>query len=129
MAGIPGRSGGRNRLSIEEHELRGTLRPSRHLAHHFPNPASTLKPPAPVLSTSDRRRALLGLSVPARRQAAQLLDDYEGWDAATLATLRAYVLSSERVEALQAASDTKTLHRELRINLQLLKALNLERGR
>jgi hypothetical protein len=59
----------------------------------------------------------------------QLLDTFEGWDAASLATLRAYVLSSERAEALQAAGDIKALHRELRINVQLLKALNLEAGR
>ena len=65
----------------------------------------------------------------ARRQAAHLLDDFEGWDAATLVTMRADVLSSESVEALQAGGETKDLHRELRINLQLLKALNLERGR
>jgi hypothetical protein len=122
MSGVPGRSGGHNRLSIEEHQLRGTVRPSRHLS----SAAAAL---APVVSVSDRRRVFAGLSVAARLQAVQLLDTFEGWDAASLATLRAYVLSSERAEALQAAGDIKALHRELRINVGLLKALNLESGR
>ena len=30
MPGMPGRSGGHNRMSAEEHELRGTFKPSRH---------------------------------------------------------------------------------------------------
>ena len=31
MPGVPGRSGGRNRRSLREHQLRGTVRPARHL--------------------------------------------------------------------------------------------------
>jgi hypothetical protein len=69
-----------------------------------------------------------GLSPEARRLADQLLDTFEGWDPAALNTLRTYVLSCERLEQLQAAGVSPALHREVRINLLLLRALNFERA-
>lgn len=120
MAGTAGRSGGANRLPIEQHELRGTLRPARHL---------TPAPPRPeVITVADRRRALRGLDPAARRIAAGLLARFGGWDEAALATLRTYALSCARVSALEhaAGADGRALHREIRINLNLLRALNLE---
>ena len=122
MAGVPGRSGGHNRKSAEEHILAGTFRRDRH--------GASTAPAAPV-SETDRRRTLQGLTPGARRLAAQLLEGFTGWDGSSLQTLRAYVLSCERLEALQSnsATDSQDLAREVRINLGLLRALNLEAGR
>lgn len=123
MAGVPGRSGGQNRLSVEEHERRGTLRPARHL--------KPVPPPAAPVGAADRRRTLRGLSPTARRIASQLLAAFDGWDVSTLETLRAYALSCDRLEAMQTATTAPgtALYRELRINLQLQRALNLEQER
>jgi len=122
MAGVAGKSGGHNRLSLEAHVARGTFRADRH-AHLMP-----AAPVAPV-PQADRRRVLEGLSAGPRRIAVSLLDAYGPWDAAHLETLRAYVLSCARLERLQRepGDDTRTLHRETRANLALLKALELER--
>lgn len=120
MAGMPGRSGGHNRVSIEEHIRRGTFRPARH--------GGRVDPPEIPVSEADRRRTLAGLSPEARRTASELLAAYSGWDAAGLATLRSYVLSLERLRRLEAdpGDDAAALHREMRTTLNLLKALNLE---
>ena len=122
MAGVAGRSGGHNRLSLEAHQARGTFRADRH-AHLI-----AASPVAPV-PRADRRRVLEGLSAGPRRIAVSLLDAYEPWDAAHLETLRAYVLSCARLERLQRepGDDTRALHGEARCNLALLKSLELER--
>ena len=119
MAGVPGRSGGHNRKSVAEHIQAGTFRRDRHGA----STATT----APV-SATETRRTLEGLTPGARRLAVHLLEAFTGWDASALVTLRAYVLSCERLEGLQTTSttDSQDLAREVRINLGLLKALNLE---
>lgn len=124
MAGVAGRSGGWNRLSPEQHHLAGTYRRDRH---DPPNGNGAQAPPLHV-SSADRRRTLEGLSRSARRLAVTILDSHDGWDAPGLLTLRAYVLSCARLEVLQTAADAdvKALHRELRANAALLKALNLE---
>jgi hypothetical protein len=105
--------------SAAEHILAGTFRRDRHGA----STATT----APV-SATDRRRTLQGLTPGARRLAVQLLEGFTGWDASSLQTLRAYVLSCDRLEALQSTSttDSQDLAREVRVNLGLLRALNLE---
>ena len=123
MAGIPGRSGGANRVPTEQHLLRGTFRRDRHQV------AATA--PHPPIQAVDRRRTLRGLRGEARRLADRLLSEYSGWDSATLEALRAYALSCERLERLQRtpADDTRALHREIRHNLALLKALSLEHAR
>jgi hypothetical protein len=120
MAGVSGRSGGHNRLTSDEHRLRGNYRADRH-AH------LTVARPEPV-SAADRRRTLRGLPRDARRLAASLLDEYHGWDGGSLETVRSYVLSVSRLEALQMAAegDTRAIHRETRCTLALLKSLNLE---
>jgi hypothetical protein len=121
MAGVANRSGGCNKLSLEEHLARRTFRPARH-AHL--QPASSV-PPVP---RADRRRVLKGLSTEPRRIAASLLDSHGPWHAASLETLRSYVLSCARLQRLQQAegNDTRALHKEIRINLQLQKSLELE---
>ena len=115
MAGRLGRSGGWNRLSPEDHALRGTRARHRH-------PVAEL-----AVSQADRRRAVAELDGTARRVVAQLLGSHDGWDAASLTTLRAYGLSCARMERLQTATEASpTLAREVRINLSLLRELNLE---
>lgn len=123
MPGTRGRSGGANKLPVEEHIRRNSFRPQRHL-HLLSSP----RPPVRQITAADRRRTLAGLPPGARRQAAALLDAFDGWDSATLSTLRAFVLSVARVEALQAAAtvDVRMLHRELRIVVMLHKSLNVE---
>lgn len=91
MAGLPGRSGGWNRLSVEDHQLRGTYRKDRH--------GQAQEPPSDSYSRADRRRLLIGLPRGARRLAIALLETFGGWDPASLATLRAYSLSCERLIA------------------------------
>jgi hypothetical protein len=124
MAGVAKKSGGHNRLSLEEHQLRDTYRADRH-AHLIPTP-----PVLPV-ARADRRRVLKGLSAGPRRIAVALLDSHGPWNAASLETLRAYALSCERLEQLQAVASAddhgRPVHREIRANLALLKALELER--
>jgi hypothetical protein len=119
MAGVPGRSGGHNRKSVEHHVLLGTFRKDRH--------AGRVADVLPV-SPTDRRRTLQGLTPGARRLAGQMLEQFAGWDASALVTLRAYALSCERLEALQSDGDTdgRDLAREVRMNLGLLRGLNLE---
>lgn len=53
MAGVAGRSGGHNKLTIEEHLVRGTFRPGRHLAAL---PAAPEPGRLPNLDASERRR-------------------------------------------------------------------------
>jgi hypothetical protein len=70
MAGVAGKSGGHNRLSLEAHEPRGTFRRDRH---------SHLTPTTPfvgVVAPADRKRVLAGLSTGPRRIAVSLLDGY-----------------------------------------------------
>jgi hypothetical protein len=117
MAGRPGRSGGSNRKSAEDHRLDGT-KPRRAKA-----PAHVSEP----LSEASRRRVLDGLTPEARRIARALLDRFEGWDEPALQTARAYALSCTRLEVLQTdpAAASMDLHRELRSNLALRAALEL----
>ena len=122
MAGIPGR-GGQNRLTVDEHRQRGTLRPARHLTVIASQPAATA-------TEGEKTAALKGLSAAARTLAHKVLAQYSGWDAAGLQTLRSYALSVERLRALESAGGTTpALEREVKINLQLLRALNLEAAR
>jgi len=112
MAGTPW-----NAIPIEEHRRRGTYRRDRH-------GGSRAEQPSEPVSPADRRRTLAGLNPEARRIAAALLDTYDGWDAASLVTLRCYVESVERV---QGATDDAERRRETRIMLGLLKALELDK--
>jgi hypothetical protein len=118
MAGVAGRSGGANKLSPEEHVFRGTFQPSRHLRPPAPAPAQ--------VPAADRRRTLEGLSGGARRLVTRLLDEFAGFDAASLHTLHAYGLSCQRLHALELADPTPELYREIRANCLLLRMLNLE---
>lgn len=123
MAGVAGRSGGANRVSIAEHLARGTYRPGRH--------AGRTDPPEVRLTPGDRRRLLEGLPPEARRVAVGLLDQYGDWDSSSLSTLRSYAMSCARLRELEAApgDDTRQLHREIRANVSLARLLNFEGAR
>jgi hypothetical protein len=54
-----------------------------------------------------------------------LLSEYAGWDSASLVTLRQYALSCDRLVSLPL--DSRERYKELRANLALLKALDLQR--
>ncbi len=56
---------------------------------------------------------------------------YSGWDAASLTALRSYALSCERLHLLEQtpAGNSREIRAEIRANLALLKALNLEIAR
>jgi hypothetical protein len=120
MAGVPGRSGGANRLSLEEHLKRGTYTRSRH-GHLKEEPAVPLTPAV-------RRRTLRGLTGDARASVLCVLDEYTGWNAPALVTLRQWALAVMRIDALTAQGeyDREELRRELRMAVALFRALNLK---
>lgn len=115
-------SGGANRLPVQTHIQKGSYRADRH----GPRPVGPR--PVEAVTASDRRRVLKGLGPVARGIAMRLLADLDGWNGSSLATLRSYALSCERLTALEAAgdADTRALHRELRVNVVLRKTLGLE---
>jgi hypothetical protein len=117
MSGLPGRSGGHNRLSVEEQLRKGTYRADRH------GPVPAADPVVPP-SKADRRLALAGLPPGARAVVSRVLSVYGNWSQPDLLLLRQYGLSCDRLEALQAAGGPK-LHAELRVNLSLSKRLCL----
>jgi hypothetical protein len=122
MAGVAGRSGGANRVSVDDHLLRGTFRPDRH-----GDPRDAVPPHRPVASAGLRRKALRGLDGVARQVVSGLLGQFGDWDDAGIQTLRAYGVSCQRLERLSiAGGDVRAVHRETRINLSLLKSLELE---
>ena len=74
MAGQPGRSGGSNRLSVEEHFRRGTYSPIRHgplPPHLLPSPPAA---PAPPPAWAPAPEDLASLGEPGRRFLTQILE-------------------------------------------------------
>jgi len=107
MAGIKGRSGGHNRKPVVTHVVAGTYRPDRHGV--VPGSAAAVlrmpdrapdREPVPAV---DRRRVLRGLGQEGARLARRLLDDFGGWTAADLVTLRRLAATVNRLAALDAA--------------------------
>ena len=103
---------GRKPLDVQTHLMRGTFRADRH---------ADAGPLSPV-SKAERRRTLHGLSPVARRIAAGLLDEFTGWHAGTLATVRLYAQSAARLQTLEPGP---AFHAELKATLALLGALRL----
>jgi hypothetical protein len=101
--------------------MRGTYRANRHA------PKPPVEPTA--VSEADRRRTLKGLSSGARRMASDLLEQFSGWDASSLTTLRSYVLAVERLQAFEDARNLREIRAESRIVDALRKALQLEAER
>src|SRR5262245_41924550 len=102
MAGMPGRSGGANRLAVAEHLARGTFRGDRHASRAGQTTSRRGQVDEAPVSPEARAATLRGLAGTARRMASALLDEFSGWDASSLHTLRSYALSSVRLEKLQA---------------------------
>ena len=116
MAGKSGKSGGKNRVAADVHRLRGTYRASRHERAASASAAVTVEM---------RKSAIRGLNSRERRVVVELLDAYDGWDTASLHVLREYARSVARLEMNR---DNPREHRaEVRLNLDLLKALELEK--
>ena len=70
MAGVKGRSGGHNRRTLADHQLRGTYRPSRH--------ADLVTPaPAPPLTWKPSPKDLEPLSAAGRAFLADALQSHE----------------------------------------------------
>lgn len=114
-------SGGHNAVSIAQHLRQGTYRPHRH-GQRLEAPASGRD-----VTPAERKRLLDGLPPEGRRVAFALLAEYSDWDAAALATLRQYALSCARLVDLM--DDDAERRREVRTNLALLKALDLDGDR
>ncbi len=120
MAGVGGRSGGRNALPLEHHVMAGTYRPARHQA-------LMAAPPPRVCAPADRARTLRGLRGEARRAIAALIDEFSDWDRSSLATLHEYGRSLERLHHLHATgADARAIQSELRVNILLRKTIGLE---
>ena len=116
-------SGGHNAVSIAEHLARGTFRPGRH-GERAARESAEVVPMTPQA----RRRALAGLSREARAIASALLDEFSGWDGASLQLLRAFAEASARLDKLQADpnADPKDVRAEVRAVVALYRALDLE---
>jgi hypothetical protein len=118
MAGRPGRSGGHNRLSVEEHLLRGTYNATRH----GPRPSAVV--PA-VMPRAEPVPAALTEGLHGRGLA--FVEDcwatYDGWTAASCVLLREAGHLIEQLEQLRGKPGERTAQRLL---LGTLAALNLE---
>jgi hypothetical protein len=74
-----------------------------------------------------KHETLSGLQGVAREVASRMLAELYGWNATSLRTLRAYALSTARLEKLQREpTPSMDLYREIRANLALLAALGIE---
>ncbi len=125
MAGVVGRSGGHNRLSMEQHRLAGTWRPDRHADR----PAADKDRPSQDVSRADRKALLDGLPAVGRAIVVKLVSRYHGWDEAGLATLRSYAWACARLHDLEQdpAADPRAVRAETRTAVLLLRALDLPR--
>src|SRR5687767_6536398 len=120
MAGIPGRSGGKNKKSVEELALTGRLRMDRHAGRASQAGAATV--PEAVAAATCR-----GLPTGARRIVRALLAEFSTWDSSALETLRTYAISCDRLRQLEIdSSHIGEWRKEAELNLRLVRALGLE---
>src|SRR5688572_25942205 len=100
MAGRPGRSGGHNKLSPEEHLLRGTWNVTRHGPR--PTASPRLVPIAPVLPASSIEPVpawvLAGLAAPGRRFVRAYWREFDGWTPPKRVLLREAALLVDWIE-------------------------------
>ena len=120
MAGRPGRSGGKNRMTAQEHLLRGTFNATRHgprpstlkvatTPHHEPLPAAVVE------HLTGR-----GLTFVKATWAT-----YTGWNPQSLELLREAGFLLTQLETLRGTGDERAAQRLL---LSTLAALRLEDG-
>ena len=119
MAGRPRRSGGHNRLSVEQHNLFvSTFSPTRHGA------ATALKVATrPTLPSPDHDAVAEGLSGRGLAFVQQCLGTYTGWTAPSLTLLREAGHLLNQVERLRGTPEERRAQRML---LGVLAALHLE---
>jgi len=122
MAGRPGRSGGHNKLSPQEHLLRGTWNVTRHgpkpsglaLASVLATPRVDAMPAAVVEGLSGRGLAFV----------RDCWQRYSGWTPGTLVLLRE---AGQVITALEGLRGEKGEREAQRMLVQLLAALQLEK--
>ena len=95
MSGRPGRSGGHNKLSVEQHRLRGTLNVTRH------TPRGALVPQAMPSSVPVPATLLDGLRERGRTFVSECWTGYGGWSPAHLVLLREAGLLIDELEQLR----------------------------
>jgi hypothetical protein len=118
MAGRPGRSGGHNKLSPQEHLLRGTWNTTRH----GPRPAMVAVAPAP--RPDPVPPALIeGLRGRGLAFATNCWARYHGWSPSSLELVREACLIMDALEGLRGEKGERPAQRTL---LQILNALRLE---
>ena len=129
MAGVPGRSGGANRLPVTEHLLRGTFRPDRH----GPRPPRQVSPwvaleggasPAKRFPPAAIFRGLQGRGRAFVRALYREYDEIGPTDE-TLITLCAQLLD-DAAEA-RAKKDTRSSREAMRLFLSAFARLALPR--
>lgn len=89
MPGVRGRSGGRNKKSLQAHLLTGSYRPDRHGA------LALVPEPGSVAPTADRHPAPPGLSAESQALWEATLDAFEGW---TPLELSLFLLALEQLD-------------------------------
>jgi hypothetical protein len=118
MAGRPGRSGGWNRLSPEEHVLRGTHNRTRHGSKPAVLTVAALPKPGPVPDAVIAGLSGRGLAFVQRAWAA-----YDGWNPQSLELLREAGFLLSQIETVRGTDDERPAQRLL---LATLAALRLE---
>jgi hypothetical protein len=120
MAGMPGRSGGHNRLSAAEHVLRGTYRKDRH----GPRPARAAAA-TPMTDGSEPVPALVteGLGEHGRRFVKAVWCEYDNWSHPELTLLRA---AARTVDDYEAAPDAHERRQAAKLLAALIAQLKLE---
>ena len=118
MAGRPGRSGGHNKISLEQHLKRGTFNRTRH------------GPKPPLLATAGAPRVeavpacvTAGLSGPGLAFVTECWQQYGGWTAGSTVLLREAGMLVSQLEALRGQRGERPAQRLL---LSTLAALRLE---
>jgi hypothetical protein len=117
VAGRPGRSGGHNRISIEEHIRRGTFNPTRHGKRAARAAAVTVTAPFPVPPA-----LVEGLTGRGRAFVDECWVTYGGWTPATSVLLREAGLLIDELETLRGQRGERAAQRLL---LSAIAALQL----
>ena len=117
MAGRPGRSGGHNRMSVDEHIRRGTFNATRH-GHR-----TTLQFRPKLLPARQVPAALIeGLSGPGLDFVDCCWRNYEGWSSSGIVLLREAGFLLTQLEALRGKPGERAAQRVL---LSTLAALDI----
>jgi hypothetical protein len=118
VSGRKGRSGGSNRISIDQHRLRGTY------PRHAPARAGALTVTAAARVGDQLPSALIdGLADRGRAFVCDCFSSHSGWNAASMTLLHEAGVVIDSLESLRGTRGERPAQRTL---LQLLNALRLE---